>query len=88
MGDHRFNLAAALPRFTVSPGVNQMLTLTRKRGQKINIGPDIVITIERIEGNRVRLAIEAPRRTSILREELLPNSPPRLPVEDAARHTA
>lgn len=65
------------------------LKLSRKAGQTIQIGPDVFIKVESIEGNRVRLSIDAPRVTPIVRSELIPNSPPApLPVEDAARHIA
>jgi len=48
-----------------------MLVLTRKLSQQIMIGSDITITVVKIEGNHVRLGIEAPRGVSILREELV-----------------
>lgn len=47
-----------------------MLVLSRKAGQKIHIGDDIVIEIRRIAGNRVTVALEAPRDKRILRGEL------------------
>lgn len=47
-----------------------MLVLSRKAGQKIHIGDDIVIEIRRIAGNRVTIALEAPRDMRILRGEL------------------
>ena len=37
-----------------------MLVLSRKLSQQILIGSDITITVVRIEGNHVRLGIEAP----------------------------
>ena len=37
-----------------------MLVLSRKLSQQILIGSDIAITVVRIEGNQVRLGIEAP----------------------------
>lgn len=48
-----------------------MLVLTRKASQKIVIGEDISITIVRIDGNRVRIGIDAPQDVTIQREELL-----------------
>lgn len=55
-----------------------MLVLSRKLNEKINIGDDIVITIVRIDGDKVRLGFEAPRDVVIMRQELLddPNRPP------------
>ena len=47
-----------------------MLVLTRKVGQKLVIGDDITIVVNRISGNRVSLGIEAPAEVPIIREEL------------------
>ena len=49
-----------------------MLVLTRKKFESIAIGPDIVITIIKIDGNKVRVGIEAPAELRILRVELKP----------------
>jgi len=48
-----------------------MLVLTRKLNEKVYIGSDIVICVVAIDGNKVRLGIEAPRDVPICREELL-----------------
>ncbi len=48
-----------------------MLVLSRKLLQSIMIGPDIKITIVKVERNQVRIGIEAPRDVTILRDELL-----------------
>jgi carbon storage regulator len=48
-----------------------MLVLSRKLSQQIVIGSDISITVVKIDGNQVRLGIEAPRGVSILRDELV-----------------
>ena len=48
-----------------------MLVLSRKLSQQIMIGSDITITVVKIEGNHIRLGIEAPRGVSILRDELV-----------------
>jgi carbon storage regulator len=48
-----------------------MLVLTRKPGQRIHIGNDIVLTVLAIEGDRVRVGIAAPRDVQVLRGELL-----------------
>ena len=47
-----------------------MLVLSRKLGQRFNIGPDIQITIVKIDRNSVRIGIEAPNDVRICREEL------------------
>jgi len=48
-----------------------MLVLSRKPLQSIMIGPDIRITIVKVERNQVRIGIEAPRDVTILRDELV-----------------
>ena len=47
-----------------------MLVLSRKIGEKIHVGNDITIEVRRVAGNRVTLAVEAPRQVRILRGEL------------------
>ena len=47
-----------------------MLVLTRKPGQQIMIGDSIVINLVEVQGNNVRLAIEAPREVKIYRGEI------------------
>ena len=47
-----------------------MLVLSRKVGEKLVIGENIVLTVNRISGNRVAIGIEAPRDVRIVRGEL------------------
>lgn len=47
-----------------------MLVLSRKIGEKIHVGDNITIEVRRVAGNRVTLAVEAPRDVRILRGEL------------------
>ena len=47
-----------------------MLVLTRKLGEKIQIGDDISIIIMDVKGKQVRLGIEAPSNIKIHREEI------------------
>lgn len=47
-----------------------MLALTRKPGQQIMIGDDILINIVDVQGDSVRIAIDAPREIKIYRGEL------------------
>lgn len=48
-----------------------MLVLTRKPGEKIMIGDDIVITfLESRGGDGIRIGIDAPRHLEIKREEI------------------
>jgi carbon storage regulator len=48
-----------------------MLVLTRKPGEKIMIGNDIVITVMEGRGDGVRIGIEAPRGVTIQRSEVV-----------------
>lgn len=47
-----------------------MLTLSRKTDEAILIGSDIRIVIKRIDGEIVKLGIEAPKNVPIHREEI------------------
>ena len=47
-----------------------MLVLTRKPRQQIMIGDDIVINVVEVQGENVRLAIDAPREIKIYRGEI------------------
>jgi carbon storage regulator len=47
-----------------------MLILTRKLGEKINIGDDITVTLVEIKGAQVKLGIEAPKHIEIHRQEI------------------
>ena len=53
-----------------------MLVLSRKQSERVKLGESIVVTIVRVSGDRVRLGIEAPDGTVVLREELEKNSEP------------
>jgi carbon storage regulator len=47
-----------------------MLVVTRKAGESIVIGDKIIITVVAVEGDRVRIGVEAPKEVTILRQEL------------------
>ncbi len=47
-----------------------MLVLTRKLGESIHIGNNIVLTVVSLKANQVRLGIQAPADVRILRQEL------------------
>ena len=47
------------------------LILTRKHGEKIAIGDNVVVTVVSIRGNKVQLDIAAPTDMRIMRCELL-----------------
>lgn len=48
-----------------------MLVLTRKPGEKILIGDDIVITVLDARGDSIRIGIDAPRGVKIQRDEVV-----------------
>ncbi len=47
-----------------------MLVLTRKPKQQIIIGDDIVVNVVEVQGDNVRIAIEAPKNVKIYRGEI------------------
>lgn len=47
-----------------------MLILSRRPGESLTIGDDIVITVVSVNGNQVRLGINAPRAVRVLRDEI------------------
>ncbi len=47
-----------------------MLILSRKEGESIRIGPDILCQVMEISGKRVRIGIQAPAEIKIMRQEL------------------
>lgn len=47
-----------------------MLVLSRKAGERILIGDDVVITVTETGPTRVRIGIEAPRSVRVVREEV------------------
>jgi carbon storage regulator len=52
-----------------------MLVLSRKVGERVMIGDSIWVTIVRVDGDRVRVGIEAPREVTVLRQELMQPAP-------------
>ena len=57
-----------------------MLVLSRKIGEKILIGDNIVLTVVKIDRNQIRLGIEAPADVRVFREEICPPRPTAFPV--------
>lgn len=49
---------------------NGMLILTRRIGESIMIGDNVVVNVLGVKGNQVRLGIDAPRDVEVHREEI------------------
>jgi carbon storage regulator len=47
-----------------------MLILSRRPGESLTIGDDVVVTVIGVSGNQIRLGITAPREVRVLREEI------------------
>jgi carbon storage regulator len=47
-----------------------MLRITRKTGERIMLGDDVVVEVLEVRGQTVRLGIDAPRALVIYREEI------------------
>jgi len=48
-----------------------MLVLTRRVGEAVVIGNDVLVTVLSVTGKQVRIGIKAPSAVPILRQELL-----------------
>ncbi len=59
-----------------------MLVLSRKQDEKIIIGDNITLMVVSIQGDKVRLGIEAPKEVTIHREEVY-----RAIQEERSRHS-
>lgn len=47
-----------------------MLILTRRVGERVMIGADVIVTVLGVKGNQVRIGIDAHKETSVHREEI------------------
>jgi len=47
-----------------------VLIITRRPGEKVVLGDDVVITVMEVSGQTVRLGIDAPKELPIYREEI------------------
>ena len=47
-----------------------MLVLSRKIGERIQIGDDVTLIVSKIDAGRVKLAFDAPREVSIVRDDV------------------
>jgi carbon storage regulator len=60
-----------------------MLVLSRKLGEKIIIGDNILITVVKIDRNQIRIGIEAPNDIPVYREEIAPQRTAKSPLTSA-----
>ena len=64
-------LAPTAPRLRIGiQGGTACCIITRRAGEKIMVGDDIVVHVMEIVGNTVRVGIEAPRSVPVYREEI------------------
>ena len=47
-----------------------MLILTRKIGESLMIGAEVIVTVVAVKGNQVRIGINAPKAVEVHREEI------------------
>jgi carbon storage regulator len=57
-----------------------MLVLSRRKGEQIQIGNGVTVTLISVCGNRAHIGIEAPCDVRILRQELTENTASGSPV--------
>lgn len=48
----------------------KMLILTRKIGETLIIGDNVIVTMLDVKGNQVRIGVNAPKEISVHREEI------------------
>lgn len=56
-------------------GVKQLLVLTVKPGEKVQIGENIFVVVVRSLPNNIKIGIEAPRDVQIVREDAINRTP-------------
>ncbi len=49
-----------------------MLIITRRPGEKVMLGDDVVVEVIEVSGSSVRIGIAAPKSIPVYREEILP----------------
>ncbi len=47
-----------------------MLVLSRKPGERVEVGDDCIVTVVAVDGDKVKLGFTAPKSTKIHREEV------------------
>lgn len=70
-----------------------MLVLTRRPGESVHVGDDVVVTVLETRGEVVRLGIQAPRSIQVHREEIYrelqaANREAAAPTDEAVRSLA
>lgn len=48
-----------------------MLILTRKVGERLQIGDNISVTVLSVRGNQVKIGVDAPKDVAVYREEII-----------------
>jgi len=54
-----------------------MLILSRKIGESLMVGDDVIVTVLGVKGNQIRLGVDAPRTKAVHREEIFRRINPR-----------
>jgi carbon storage regulator len=47
-----------------------VLIITRRAGERIMVGDDVIVEVMEVVGNSVRIGIQAPRSVPVYREEI------------------
>ena len=47
-----------------------MLILTRRVGETLMVGDDVTVTVLGVQGNQVRIGVNAPKEVAVHREEI------------------
>ena len=66
--NRRYSLPSSQP--AARSTVRSMLVLSRKLDQSLRLGDEITITVLGIDGDRVKIGIDAPRSIPVLRAEV------------------
>lgn len=50
--------------------IKSMLVLSRRNGESIKIGKDVVVTVLGVRGEKIRLGVDAPKNVDVHRDEV------------------
>jgi len=70
VGKCRYQNVSDSPLAILTFDLTIMLILSRRESECIHLGDDIVLTIVRVSGEKVRIGVQAPPHVKILRNEL------------------